>query len=97
MAEMNCYHNKFENARNDIARTWKKILKNIINPNISKKQTISEIEADNVTVTRSDIISEKFNEYFTNIGPNLAKKKLKILLAMLLIILYCSYDIILFI
>ena len=35
MAEKNYYLNKFENAKNNIGKTWK-ILKNIINPNVSK-------------------------------------------------------------
>ena len=41
---------------------------------LAKKEIVSEIEVDNVTVTWFDIISEKFNNYFTNIEPNLDKK-----------------------
>ena len=41
---------------------------------IVNTQIVSWIEVDNATVTLSDIIFEQFNEYFTNIGPNLDKK-----------------------
>ena len=77
-AEKNYYHNKFENAKNDIAKT-----RTILIPSVSKNKYYlrnREIVVENLTVTRSDIISQKSNEYFTNIRPKLAKKS-QILLA----------------
>ena len=59
--------------KSNIKKTWQ-IMKNIVNKNIIKKvQSKFRLPDGSVTENRS-LISEKFNDFFINIGPNLAKK-----------------------
>ena len=65
------YLDRFENFKSNIQQTWREI-KNIIydGRNFS---SINEININgNLTETPANI-TKAFNEYFVNIGPNLAK------------------------
>lgn len=71
-AEKMHYSNKFAEAKNNLALTWQ-VIKKLITPDQTKKQ-ISQITVENKTITDSHTIANKFNDYFVNIGPQLAKK-----------------------
>ena len=72
------YYNELINLnKNDIKRTWT-IIKGIINTNKkSNVQTKFKIN-DRDTTSDKKLISEKFNEFFVNVGPNLAKSLKKV-------------------
>lgn len=71
-AEKNYYANKFEQAKGNLSHTWQ-IIKGLINSEQVNKQ-IGEIRIDNTTITDKNKIANKFNDYFINIGPQLANK-----------------------
>ena len=62
------YQNEFSKSKNDIRKTWD-TLKEMIN----KKTFKSDLPSCFVEITGSKIIPDKFNEYFTEIGPKLAR------------------------
>ena len=66
---------RFENVKGDIRRTWQ-LIKNVIDDSSSstKSTTVSELMDGSTLVTDPTVIANKFNEYFTHIGPNLAAK-----------------------
>ena len=73
-AKKNYYRNKIKLFENDIRGTWK-IMKEII----GKKKCNSlilpkQILVDKIEVNDARSIAEKFNEFYVNVGPNLAKK-----------------------
>ena len=70
-AEKNYYAVKLSNLQNNMAKTWK-VLNVMINKKNSKK-IISEINIGGVISDDPAEISEKFNNFFTNVGPDLAK------------------------
>ena len=63
---------KFNLAKDNISNTWK-LIKNIINADYNCKQNVTEISINSSSTTDCNIISSKFNDYFVNVGPNLAK------------------------
>ena len=72
-AEKNHYANVIEKSKNNLQKMWS-ILKSIINRN-KKKSIQSKFRLNNGTVITDGLqISEKFNDFFTGIGPSLAKK-----------------------
>ena len=71
-AEKKHYNDLIEINKHNIKKTWN-VLKNIINKNkVRKTQTKFKLSNDQVT-SDNHVISEKFNDFFVNIGPNLAK------------------------
>ena len=70
-AEKDYYDNLFNENKNDIVKSWK-IIRNIIN---SKKNShINEtFHIENKDVNDKEIIAKKFNEFYVNIGPTLAR------------------------
>ena len=52
--------------------TWK-FIKNTMHADYNYKQNLTEISINSSTTTDSNIISNKCNDYFVNVGPNLAK------------------------
>ena len=66
------YHNEFSKYKNDIRKTWD-TLKEIINKKTFKSDFSSCFVQEGVEITGSKIIADKFNEYFTEIGPKLAR------------------------
>ena len=57
----------------DIKKTWH-VLKSIVDTDYSTKPCVREIKINNQLVNDSNIIAQKFNEYFASIGPNLGEK-----------------------
>ena len=72
-AEQDYYAKLLEANKSNMRKTWS-IIKQVIN---KKKQSKCETEFklnDESTTTDQNVISEKFNDFFINIGPNLAAK-----------------------
>ena len=71
-AKAKYHHEQFEKYKNDIKKTWKHI-KEIV----SKKNKSSQMPKyfiDNSKILTDDIdIADCFNNYFSHIGPSLAK------------------------
>jgi len=72
ITERHYYQNIFEQNRYNTRKTWDTI-KSIINK--KKVKVINhKFKYNNTYLTNSQTIATKFNEYFVNIGPNLACK-----------------------
>jgi len=71
-AEKQYYKEKIELYKSDIKLTWKTIKCILNNGNLNKSVEIVVING--LPVNDKTIIANKFNEYFTNIGPGLANK-----------------------
>ena len=72
-AEKEYYSKQLEAHKGNMRKTWC-ILKTIINKNRSRKIQ-SQFKINNTLITSDKtIISEKFNDFFTNVGPDLAAK-----------------------
>ena len=69
-AEREYYNKLFQENQSNLKNSWK-ILKTVIN---KKKQTTScsRFKSNGATVTDKDVIANGFNNFFVNIGPNLA-------------------------
>ena len=73
VAERKYYSDMIDENKHNIKKTWQ-IIKNIVNKNVMRKyQSKFKLSDGSITCDKS-IISEKFNEFFTGIGPSLAKK-----------------------
>ena len=71
--QKNYFAKSLEYNKGNLKKTWA-ILKGIINQN-KYKQTQSRFKlSDGQTTADKQIISEKFNDFFVSIGPNLAHK-----------------------
>ena len=54
--------------------TWS-VIKEVIGNNSSRRQMFpNKINLGSIFITSTDSIAGNFNKYFTDIGPNLAKK-----------------------
>jgi len=73
MFRKNYYANRFSELKNDIKKTWK-LIKSVIQENNPKHDSIHELTINGQTVSDKSIMANKFNEYFGNIGNDLAKK-----------------------
>ena len=71
-AKKDFYYNEFSKYKNDIRKTWD-TLKKVINKKTFKPDFPSNFLHDGVEITGSKNIADKFNEYFTEIGPKLAR------------------------
>ena len=70
-AERDYYDTFFQENKNDIVKSWK-IIRNIINN--KKNSHRNEIfRIDNEDVTDKQTIANKFNAFYVNIGPTLAR------------------------
>ncbi len=56
----------------DLKKTWSLI--NSLTGKNNKSNSITEISVNNRNISNSKLIAEAFNEYFVNIGPNLASE-----------------------
>ena len=66
------FDNKFKDFQYNIKRTWK-IINNILRPkSLHNKTTIINIICDGVIHSTDDDITECFNNFFVNVGPNIA-------------------------
>ena len=71
-AKKEFYHNEFNKYKNDIRKMWD-TLKEIINKKTFKSDFPSCFVHKGIEITGTKNIADKFNEYFTEIGPKLAK------------------------
>lgn len=72
-AKLLYYHSKFESYKNDIKKTWHTISE-IISKRHRKHLDINEIVINGSAITNKTCIAEKFNDFFSNIGPRLLEK-----------------------
>ena len=72
-AETKYYADILEKNRSNLKQTWV-ILKSIINKNKSSRIQEKFKLNDGSTTTEKSVISEKFYDFFINIGPSLARK-----------------------
>ena len=72
--EKKIYYSKtFENYKNDIKNTWKTI-SCILNKSKSNKVQIEQIISSGNVISDKSKIANEFNNFFVNIGPELASK-----------------------
>ena len=77
LAEKHFYCNKLELCKNYTKQTWK-ILNDITRRKLKKDKCQKEFRSNGKLITDTKLISNKFNDFFTNVGPNLAKKIRKV-------------------
>ena len=71
-AKRNYFEKKFEDCKSNMKSTWR-LLNEIINKRKSRNMVQSSFIIDNKEITDPMEIASHFCEFFTNIGPNLAK------------------------
>ena len=71
-AEKNYYAAKLLEVQDNLPKTWK--ILNKMTCRGSKHSSINEIVDNNVSITDPNLIANKFNLFFSNIGTDLAKK-----------------------
>ena len=74
ISKKNYYSNRIKNSKGDIKKTWNVIKEIIGNKNCKPNSLPTQIVLNNKEYVDNDVISEKFNSFFVNIGPNLASK-----------------------
>ena len=72
ISEKRFIQNRIRENKNNISETWK-IVKELIGKSKQKRKQDSFNDAG-VIITNPDDISNKFNDFFINIGPKLAEK-----------------------
>ena len=73
-AKKNYYRDKIKLFENDIRNTWK-IMKEIIGKKKCNNETLPKhLIVDKIEIHDAKSIAEKFNDFFVNIGVNLANK-----------------------
>lgn len=70
-AKIDYYKRKFDEYKQDIKKTWKTISE-VLCKSSKKSNPINEIKINGNLITNSQDICNGFNNFFTNIGPNLA-------------------------
>ena len=70
-AKKNYYENQFQSFKSDIRKTWG-IISEILSKKHRNKNSIKWIVINSKTIKDSQQIAEKFNDFFLNIGKNLA-------------------------
>ena len=73
IARKNYYDNKLDKARSNLKQTWK-ILNEVINRHVTKLPYPASFTKNEMEISNPSDIANKFCDYFTNIGPNLASK-----------------------
>ncbi|XP_065685233.1 uncharacterized protein LOC136097102 [Hydra vulgaris] len=74
ISKKNYYSNKIKNSKGDIKK-MRDVIKEIIGNKYCKPNSLpTKVVINNEEYVSSDVISEKFNNFFVNIGPNLATK-----------------------
>ena len=67
------YEKKIEEAKSNVKITWK-LLNEVLNKSHFKQKLPHTFHFKNQTLDDPKLIAERFCDYFTSIGPNLAKK-----------------------
>ena len=60
--------------KNDIKNTWKTLKDVIGKTKINENRLPKKIALENKEITDQKTIAEKFNEFYVNVGPNIASK-----------------------
>ena len=72
-AKLEYYENKFNSVKNDIKQTWR-IINGVLKPKThSRQNVISKLILNNKTYVLGDEISNIFNDFFVNIGRDIAE------------------------
>ena len=71
MTERTYYYNIIQQNRYNMSKTWK-IIKSVISH--KTRSVTKQFKYNGVNVTDPDVICNKFNEYFVNVGQSLASK-----------------------
>ena len=71
-AKDNYFRDYFLKYRNSIAKTWEDI-RTLVNLKNTNKSSISSLMVEGKIITEKSIIVKAFNDFFTNIGPHMAK------------------------
>jgi hypothetical protein len=66
------YERKLEYVKSNTKNTWK-ILNEVINKNKTTRKLPHEFKMNNHIISNPKPIADRFCDYFTNVGPNLAK------------------------
>ena len=74
IAKKNYYSKRLDQAGNDIKSTWNTINELLGRVKSKSHLPVSFLNNNNEEVCDSKLIANDFNDYFVNIGPNLAKK-----------------------
>ena len=77
IAERNYCAELLAKHKSNLKKVWG-VLKSIVNKNKAKRVQEKFKVHDDSVITDRDVISTRFNDYFIEIGPNLAKKKSRI-------------------
>ena len=72
-AKVHFYHSQFDKSKNNLSKTWSAI-NNLLNRNNTKSSLPDYIIDNNNTITDPLDIANRFNDFFTNVGPNLANE-----------------------
>ena len=72
----NHYQDLFEKTKTDLSKTWEAI-RSIVNVRRKSKRTPCSLKHKGALLFNPVKIAETFNFFFTNIGPNIAKRILK--------------------
>ena len=70
-SKLKYYEEFFTNYQNDTKRTWQTISEIVCKSNKNRK-ILDKIIIGSKTLTDKQVICDKFNEFFANIGPKLA-------------------------
>lgn len=69
-AKAQYYKRKLEEQKSDPKKLWQ-TLKEIVRKTKNREELPSHFEANNLTITKPEEIANQFNDFFSNIGPNL--------------------------
>ena len=72
-AKVHFYHSQFDKLKNNLSKTWSAI-NNLLNRNNTKSSLPDYIIDNNNTITDPLDIANRLNDFFTNVGPNLANE-----------------------
>ena len=72
-AKKKYYQDLFENNQTDLSKTWETI-RSIVKVGRKSKRTLCSLKHSGVLLFNPVKIAEIFNFFFTNIGPNIAKR-----------------------
>ena len=68
------HQNKLEKCKNNIKTTWKTMKEIIGKSKVFHQNLPNNLRINKTSITDKKIIADKFNEFFINIGSNLAAK-----------------------
>ena len=71
IAKKTYYHHIFQKYSSDIKNTWS-IIKNLLHKKKKSNLSPNKIKIDNILNANIELITNSFNKYFVNIGPDLA-------------------------